>query len=201
MQTCLSEKPLRVNHRKHFHLRCCALWFPVLQHGYKKKNQSPLPETQRTNGVSKSEGCYRSGLHQRLLPECNSCVCINNLSLSREPFAWINIGFALAPVMAPCAGGEARKWRCLSRRWQAGVGVVGTLWGLSNAHLNSLVPNHATTLGDYTLPHSTHTLLPLPVWAPARSFAWNKMEMEPLFMPTEMECVIKGTIVQKRRWR
>lgn len=165
------------------------LLLPGPRHGYKKRKQKSAPSFQNTGNEQ-----------ERPLPECNTRACISNRSLENH-FAWINIGFALAPVMAPCAGGRALSDVVFHAVWQAGVGGVGTSWGLSSAHLNSLVPNHATALGDYTLPHSTHTLLPLPVWAPVRSFAWNKMEMEPLFMPTEMECVIKGTIVQKRWWR
>lgn len=49
-------------------------------HGFKRRSQSLLLKTQWNNGISKSEWCHGSGLHQPLLPECNSCVCINNLS-------------------------------------------------------------------------------------------------------------------------
>jgi len=46
-----------------------------------------------------------------------------------------------------------------------------------------------------TPPFTAHTQYSLYLFG-LQSFAWNKMEMEPLFISAEMNCIIKGTIVQ-----
>lgn len=44
----------------------------------RKRSKSLLSKTPLTNEITKTERCHGSGLQQRLLPECNSCVCIYN---------------------------------------------------------------------------------------------------------------------------
>lgn len=105
-----SEKPIIVSHRipreKHSQSSCFLLWFLVLgmattkgaKHCTLKQRESVELENQRDAAVM---GC--SAYYRRATP-----VFASIISLQRS-IVWINIGFVLAPVMAPFAGGRAFK--------------------------------------------------------------------------------------------
>lgn len=133
------------------HATICVLTCSKLKSGFpqtpSKLTQSPFHKASVVAMMASSAYYWSATLMSASIISLRRTICLYK--------------YCFFPCTGPCngtpCGPRARKWRCLSRRWQASVGVVGTRWGLSSAHLNLPVPNHATTHGDYTLPHSTHT--------------------------------------------